>query len=493
MRKTKIICTLGPASEQEAVLKEMILAGMNVARFNFSHGTHEEQKAKMEVLRKARKELGKPVAILLDTKGPEIRTGLYRDGKIEIQEGQTFTLTTREVEGDNTIVSINYKGLPRDVEPGTKILIDDGLIGFEVVSTTDTDIVCKALNDGPLSNRKSVNVPGIKLNMEYISPKDREDLLFGCEEQVDYVAASFCRNAQDAKDLRKLLDENGGEDIAIIAKIENTEGVDNIDEILDVVEGIMVARGDLGVEVPFEQLPMIQKKLIDKCIKRGKIAVTATQMLESMTKNPRPTRAEVSDVANAVFDGTTAIMLSGETGVGKYPVETVRTMSVIAENAENSLNYSGYNRFGNKLNLVYSALNSDANRKTNAIAHAVCTTSEDLDAKCIVAITASGYTANAVSNRKPAKTVIGATHTERVFHKMSLLWGVQPYIVHDFKSSTDLYMQAVRASVEAVGAQVGDVIVVTAGMPVGRAKDTNTMRIVNITQDYIDLAFEDEF
>ncbi len=491
MRKTKIICTLGPASDKEEVLRDMILAGMNVARFNFSHGSHEEQKMKMDMVRKVRKSVNKPVAILLDTKGPEIRTGTYAEGKIEIKEGQTFTLTTREVDGDSSMVSITYKGLPHDVTPGTKILIDDGLVAFEVMETTDTDVICKALNDGPLSNRKSVNVPGMKLNMEYISPKDRDDLIFGCKEQVDYVAASFCRSAEDMRQLRALLNENGGGKIEIIAKIENMEGVDNIDEILDEVEGIMVARGDLGVEVPFEMLPMIQKRLITKCIRRGKIVVTATQMLDSMTKNPRPTRAEVSDVANAVYDGTSAIMLSGETGVGKYPVETVRTMSMIAENAERNIHY-GYNgRFSGR-GKGHLAISSDTSRKTNAIAHAVCTTSEDLDAKCIVAFTDSGYTAKAVSNRRPLKPIVAATPDKQVYHKMALLWGVEPGLVKRPRSGTDLYMQTVRAAVDVLDAKVDDVIVVTAGMPVGRISYTNTMRIMQITQDYIDLAFEDD-
>lgn len=485
MRKTKIICTLGPASDQEEVLLEMIKAGMNVARFNFSHGTHPEQKAKMDMVRAARKKLGKPVAILLDTKGPEIRTGLYKEGRIEIKEGQTFTLTTREVEGDETMVSINYAGLPQDVSVGTKILIDDGLIGFEVQSVTDTDIICKALNDGPLSNRKSVNVPGIKLNMEYISPKDREDLIFGCKEKVDYVAASFARNKQDMIDLRKVLDENGGEKIAVIAKIENMEGVENVDEILDIADGIMVARGDLGVEVDFELLPMIQKSLIKKCIHRGKIVVTATQMLDSMTKNPRPTRAEVSDVANAVYDGTGAIMLSGETGVGKYPVETIRTMAKIAENAEKTMRYHSSGD--------YEDIEAAGDVITNAIAHAVCATSEDLNADCIVAFTDSGFTAKAVSGRKPEKTIVGATPDPTVFHKMAMYWGVQPSLVKRPKSGTDLYLQAVRGAVETVGAKVDDVIVITAGMPVGRTPYTNTMRVMQITQNYIDLAFEDDF
>ena len=488
MRRTKIICTLGPATDEGTVLKDMIRAGMNVARFNFSHGSHEEQKARMDMVKAARAELGMSVGLLLDTKGPEIRTGVYKDGRIEIQEGQTFTLTTREIEGDETMVSINYAGLPNDVSVGTRILIDDGLVAFEVIDIKDgTDIVCRALNNGPLSNRKSVNVPGIKLNMPYVSEKDRADIIFGCEQKVDFIAASFARTAQDMRDLKAILAEQNAQDIEIIAKIENMEGVNNVDEILDEVAGIMVARGDLGVEVPFEELPEIQKALIKKCISRGKRVVTATQMLESMAKNPRPTRAEVSDVANAVYDGTSAIMLSGETSVGKYPVETVATMSRIAVNAEATIHYD----VRRATRPEFQSIDITGDDKTSAIAHATCTTSTDLDAKCIVAFTESGSTARAVSGFRPGQFIVGATPSEVTFNRLTMSWGVIPCLVSKPGSGTELYMQAVRAAVTAMDVKEGDIITVTAGMPVGRVSYTNTMRVIQVTEAYINMAFED--
>ena len=487
MRKTKIICTMGPATDDLNVVKRMIEAGMNVARFNFSHGDHAEHLERMNIVRQARKELHKPLALLLDTRGPEIRTGVYSCGKIDIQDGQDFTLTTRDIEGDQSIVSINYMGLPADVKPGTEILIDDGLVAFEVKSVEGTEIHCVAKNNGVLSGRKSVNVPGLKLNMPYLSPKDEADLIFGCEQQVNYVAASFCRSAQDMKELRAVLNAHGGEKIQIIAKIENMEGVQNIEEILDEVDGIMVARGDLGVEVPFECLPIIQKELIKATVHHGKFAVTATQMLDSMAKNPRPTRAEVSDVANAVFDGTSAIMLSGETSVGKYPVETVATMSAIAQNAEGHINYEARRRNRNE----FMDMELVGDPKTNAIALAVCTTAEALDAKCIVAFTDSGSTARAISGRRAVKMIVGATPNEARYHSMSINWGVQPSLVSKVNSSTELYTQAVRAAVETAGADVGDIIIVTAGMPVGHVNYTNTMRVIEITADMLALAFEE--
>ncbi len=443
----------------------------------------------MDFVKKVRAEVGLPIGIMLDTKGPEIRTKTYKDGKIEIKEGQTFTLTTRDIEGDETIVSISYDGLPNDVEPGTRILIDDGLVAFEVQEIKDgTDIVCKALNAGPLSNRKSVNVPGIKLNMPYMSEKDRADVVFGCGQGIDFIAASFCRSAQDMRDLKAVLAEQGCEDVEIIAKIENMEGVHNIDEILDEVNGIMVARGDLGVELPFgKELPEIQKCLIKKCVSRGKRVVTATQMLESMAKNPRPTRAEVSDVANAVYDGTSAIMLSGETSVGKYPVETVQAMSSIAENAEASIHYD--RRRVTRPEFVDMEVGGD--KKTNAIAHAVCNAAADLEASCIVAFTESGATARAVSSRRPGKLIVGATPSEKTFHRLTMSWGVIPCLVKRPQSGTGLYMQAVRGAVESLDVKVGDIIIVTAGMPVGRVSYTNTMRVVQVTDDFINLAFEE--
>ena len=408
MRKTKIICTLGPATDP--VLPEIIKAGMNVARLNFSHGSHEEHKVRMDAVKAARRELGMPVGIMLDTKGPEIRTKTYKDGKIEIVEGQEFILTTREVEGDEHIVSITYDGLPGDVKVGTRILIDDGLVAFEVTEIRDgTDIVCKALNGGPLSNRKSINVPGISLNMPFVSERDRADIEFGLSQGIDFIAASFTRTAQDVRDIKAILKEHGQEDVEIIAKIENMEGVRNIQEILDEANGVMVARGDLGVEVPFEELPEIQKSIIKICISRGKRVVTATQMLESMAKNPRPTRAEVSDVANAVYDGTSAIMLSGETSVGKYPVETVQTMSRIANNAESTIHYDRRRA----TRLEFQNMNVAGDLKTLAISHATCSTTADLGAKCIVAFTEAGSTARAVSTYRPGAPIIAATPNEK--------------------------------------------------------------------------------
>lgn len=487
MRKTKIICTMGPATDDIEVLKEMIHAGMNVARFNFSHGSHDEHLQRINLVRDARSQLGKPVSLMLDTKGPEIRTGTYASGKVSIVEGQSFTLTTREVEGDETQVSINYAGLPQDVNVGTRILIDDGLVAFEVKEISGQDIICKALNNGVLSGRKSINVPGLQLHMPYISERDKADILFGIQQEVDYVAASFCRKAEDMIELRTLLNENGGKDIGIIAKIENKEGVENLTEILRNVEGIMVARGDLGVEVPFEQLPQIQKHLIKEATRHSKVVVTATQMLESMAHNPRPTRAEVSDVANAVYDGTSAIMLSGETSVGKYPVETVRTMSRIAKTAEDTIDYEQRRLSRGE----FKDMELEGDSKTNAIAHAVCSTSNDLDAKCIVAFTEAGATARAVSGRRPSKPIVAPTPNSKSFHRMAMYWGVLPCVVRRPVSSADLYTQAVGAAAKQVGAAVDDIIVVTAGMPVGRVSYTNTMRVIEITNEYLNMAFEE--
>ena len=455
MRKTKIICTLGPATD--AVLPEMIKAGMNVARMNFSHGSHEEHKARMDAVKAARKELGMPVGIMLDTKGPEIRTKTYKDGKIEIVEGQEFTLTTRDIEGDNTMVE--------EIKNGT-------------------DIVCKALNGGPLSNRKSINVPGIKLNMKFVSDKDREDIEFGLSQDIDFIAASFTRSAQDVRDIKEILKAHGKEDVEIICKIENMEGVNNVQEILDEANGIMVARGDLGVEVPFEELPEIQKSIIKTCISRGKRVVTATQMLESMAKNPRPTRAEVSDVANAVYDGTSAIMLSGETSVGKYPVETVRTMSRIAENAEKTIHYDRRR----VTRLEFQNMNVDGDMKTLAISHATCSTSADLGVKGIVAFTESGSTARAVSTYRPGAPIIAATPSEKTFNRLTMSWGVKPILVEKRpQSGTELYHLSEKAAVTALDLRVGDVITITAGMPVGEVYYTNTLRVHELTEK----SFED--
>lgn len=478
MRKTKIICTLGPATDP--VLPEIIKAGMNVARLNFSHGSHEEHKVRMDAVKAARRELGMPVGIMLDTKGPEIRTKTYKDGKIEIVEGQEFILTTREVEGDEHIVSITYDGLPGDVKVGTRILIDDGLVAFEVTEIRDgTDIVCKALNGGPLSNRKSINVPGISLNMPFVSERDRADIEFGLSQGIDFIAASFTRTAQDVRDIKAILKEHGQEDVEIIAKIENMEGVRNIQEILDEANGVMVARGDLGVEVPFEELPEIQKSIIKICISRGKRVVTATQMLESMAKNPRPTRAEVSDVANAVYDGTSAIMLSGETSVGKYPVETVQTMSRIANNAESTIHYDRRRA----TRLEFQNMNVAGDLKTLAISHATCSTTADLGAKCIVAFTEAGSTARAVSTYRPGAPIIAATPNEKTCNRLTMSWGVQPVLVPKHPSSgTELYDLSEQAAISALDLRVGDIITITAGMPVGHVNYTNTLRVHQLTE-----------
>ena len=428
MRKTKIICTLGPATD--AVLPEMIKAGMNVARMNFSHGSHEEHKARMDAVKAARAALGMPVGIMLDTKGPEIRTKTYRDGKIEIVEGQEFTLTTRDIEGDNTIVSITYDGLPNDVKPGTRILIE-----------------------------------------------------FGLTQGIDFIAASFTRSAQDVRDIKAILKAHGKEDVEIICKIENMEGVNNIQEILDEANGVMVARGDLGVEVPFEELPEIQKNIIKTCISRGKRVVTATQMLESMAKNPRPTRAEVSDVANAVYDGTSAIMLSGETSVGKYPVETVATMSRIAENAERTIHYDRRRT----TRLEFQNMNVGGDPKTNAIAHATCSTTHDLGAKCIVAFTDSGMSARAVSTYRPGAAIIGATPSEKTYHRLTMSWGVTPVLVPNRPSSdAELFELSAKAAVAAC-----DIMTVTAGVPIGKVNYTNSLRVLQLTEELLAHGFQD--
>lgn len=479
MRKTKIICTLGPATDEGDTLKEMILAGMNVARLNFSHADHEEHLKRMNQVKALRTELGMSVGIMLDTKGPEIRIKTFANGKIELETEQLFTLTTREVEGTNEIVSITYEGLPKDVEMGTRILIDDGLIELIVEEVRDTDIICRVKNSGPLSNRKSINVPGIKLNMPYLSDKDRADIVFGCEQGVDFIAASFARTADDMKQIKAILKEKKAKNIQLMAKIENMEGVINIDKILREVDGVMVARGDMGVEIDFDELPRIQKMLIKKCIANGKRVITATQMLDSMTKNPRPTRAEVSDVANSVYDGTSAIMLSGETSVGKYPVETVRTMSKIAEKTENSINYAK-----RRINRPeFEDLSMGGDRITNAVAHATCTTSMDLDAKAIVAFTESGHTAKAVSSFRPNTVIIAATSSERTFHNLSMSWGVLPVMSKKPLSGTMLYAESVKAAVQSGLCEEGDIVTITAGMPVGVVKSTNTLRIHSITAD----------
>ena len=469
LRKTKIICTLGPATEDEAVLRRLMQGGMNAARFNFSHCTHEDAAKKLEAVTRLRRELGLPIATILDTKGPEIRVKTFQNGPIELEAGATFTLTTREVEGDDKIVSITYKDLPKDLKAGARVLIDDGLVEMRADHVSETDIVCTVLNGGRVSNHKGINVPGTKLSMPFISEQDRSDIIFGIENGFDYIAASFTRSAEDILEIRHILKEYECHSMNIIAKIENMEGVENIDEILRVVDGIMVARGDMGVEIPLEDVPVLQKQLIQKSYLAGKQVVTATQMLDSMMKNPRPTRAEATDVANAIYDGTSCIMLSGETAAGKYPVEALETMVRIAEKAEESINY--IKRFN-------SRDNSDvAFDVTNAISHATCTTAHDLGAKAIITVTKSGVTARQLSKFRPLYPIVGCTTQEHVWRQLNLSWGVVPALVDEVGDTDTLFERAVDAAEKTGLVESGDLVVITAGVPLGISGTTNMMKV----------------
>ena len=471
MRKTKIICTLGPATDRDDVLRQLIENGLDVARFNFSHGTHEEQKARMDKLKELREELKVPVAILLDTKGPEIRTGLFAEGKVMLEVGQEFILTARDVEGTNEIVSITYANLPNEVEVGTKILVDDGLIEMTVISIEGEDIHCRVENGGAVSNRKGINVPGIELQIPYLSEKDKSDILFGIEQDVDFIAASFTRTKEDILELRQLLKDGGGENINIIAKIENNQGVENIDDIIDVVDGIMVARGDMGVEIPEEEVPIIQKEIIRKVFAAGKIVITATQMLDSMMKNPRPTRAETTDVANAVFDGTSALMLSGETANGAYPIQALKTMSKIAERAEKAIDYKS--RF--RTRTPYS--NPDI---TDAVCHSTCSTAYDLNTKAIVVVTQSGFSARMISRYRPGCVIIGCAINEKVCRQLNLSWGVKPLLLGEEWEVFVLIDRAISAAKEHGYLKSGDTAVITAGVPIGRSGTTNMLKVQEI-------------
>ena len=468
MRNTKIVCTLGPSTDDEEVLRKLMKEGMSVARMNFSHGTHEEQKARLDKVKKIREELGLPVAALLDTKGPEIRLGLLEGGKAELKAGQTFTLVTDDGPGDDTHAPITYKELYKDVRPGDAILIDDGLIGMEVVKIDGTSIVCTVKNGGTISNRKGVNVPGVELNMPFISQKDHDDIVFAAEQGFDFIAASFTRTAQDVLEMRQVLQEHGGERIQIIAKIENMQGVDNAREILHVADGIMVARGDLGVEVPLEEVPIIQKKLINYSLLASKPVITATQMLDSMIKNPRPTRAETSDVANAIYQGTSAIMLSGETAAGAYPVEAVRTMAKIAERTEKDIDYSREFK-PRKL--------SGTPDVTTAISHATCSAANDLHASAIVAVTTSGRTVARISKYRPTCQVIGCATTEQVCRQMNLFWGVVPLLLEEQDNADALFNKAVKAAEDKGLLKRGDLVVITAGVPLGMSGTTNMLKV----------------
>lgn len=467
MRKTKIICTLGPSTDKEGVLRELVANGMNVARFNFSHGSHEEHKGRFDLLKSLREELDKPVAALLDTKGPEIRLKDFKNGVEQLQAGQLFTLTTRDIEGTNEICSITYKDLPQDVQPGGTIMLDDGLIRLEIQTVNDTDIVCKVLNNGKIKNKKGVNVPGVHLSMPYMSQRDRDDIIFGIKTGFDFIAASFVRTAQDVYEIRNLLNEYDS-NIRIIAKIENREGVNNIDSILAAADAVMVARGDLGVEIDFTELPGIQKTIIDRSFSFGKPIVTATQMLDSMMVNPRPTRAEISDVANAIYDGTSAIMLSGETAAGAYPVEALKTMSAIAERTENEKHYRD-----NRL----TDASTGKITVSDATAHAACLTAQDVNAAAIVTVSESGNTARLLSKYRPKPPIIACVMHEQVQRQLSLSWGITPLMMPLAHSTDELIEMSTSLAKENGYLHNGELAVVTAGVPVGISGTTNMIKI----------------
>lgn len=468
MRKTKIVCTMGPSTDKDDVLRQLMLEGMNVARCNFSHGSYEEHKKRMDRIKKFRKELGLPVAILLDTKGPEVRLKSFKDRKVVLEEGQLFTLTADEVEGTKEKVSVTYSRLYEDLEEGMKVLIDDGLIEMKVEKVDRNNIICRVINGGTISNNKGVNVPEVDLSMPYISDKDREDILFGISQDVDFIAASFVQKKEDILQLRKLLEKNGGEEIKIISKIENAQGVANIDDIIEVSDGIMVARGDMGVEIPYEEVPVIQKKIIKKAYRAGKQVITATQMLESMIKNPRPTRAETTDIANAVYDGTSAIMLSGETAAGAYPVEALKTMVRIAERTEEDVDYrKRFFEYDRKVNPDI----------TDAICHATCTTAHDLNAKAIVTVTKSGRSGRMISRYRPECDIISCATTEKVCRQLALSWGVTPILIKEEKEVFDLFDKAIQAAVKADLLKKGDLTVITSGVPIGISGTTNMIKV----------------
>ena len=466
MRKTKIICTLGPSTDKGDVLRDLIANGMNVARFNFSHGSYEEHGGRLAKLKALREELGKPVAALLDTKGPEIRLKEFKNGVEMLEAGQTFTLTTREVEGTKEICSVTYKDLPQDVQPGGTIMLDDGLIMLHIEQVTDTDIICTVLNSGKIKTKKGVNVPGVHLSMPYLSQKDREDIIFGVQNGFDFIAASFVRTAQDVYDIRNLLNEYDS-NIRIIAKIENREGVNNIDSILSAADAVMVARGDLGVEIDFTELPGIQKDIIDRSFSFGKPIVTATQMLDSMIVNPRPTRAEISDVANAIYDGTSAIMLSGETAAGDYPVEALKTMSAIAERTEQE----NHSRF------APLAENTGKISVSDATAHAACLTAKDVNAAAIVTVSESGNTARLLSKYRPEQPIIACVMKEQVQRQLSLSWGITPLMMPLAHSTDELIEMSTSLAKENGYLHNGELAVVTAGVPVGVSGTTNMIKI----------------
>ncbi len=466
MRKTKIVCTVGPAVDNEEKLEQLMRAGMDAARFNFSHGTHESQLATLNKVKKVRDNLGLPVATVLDTKGPEIRIRSFKDGKITLQQGDRFTLTTDEVEGDNTIVSVTYADLHKELQVGSQVLIDDGLVGMEVEEIDGTKIHCRVQSGGDLSNNKSINLPGSTIRLPSMTEKDKADIAFGVEQGFDFIAASFVRRASDIEDIRALLRELGGERIGIIAKIENGEGVENMEEILRAADGVMVARGDLGVEIPAYEVPIVQKQMIEMSIRMGKTVITATQMLDSMMRNPRPTRAEVSDVANAVFDGTSCVMLSGETASGKYPIEAVTTMARIVEETEGAINY--WKRF--------AARDNESDTIPAAISHTACMTARDLGAKAILAATTSGYTAKSIARFMPGCPIAAITTSEKVRRSLALTWGVRAYLTGEADSTDRMFSLCTETAHKEGLARSGDRVVITAGVPIGRSGTTNLIK-----------------
>ncbi len=473
MRRTKIVCTVGPVSSSKETIRRLVENGMDVARLNFSHGNHEEHLQRIKVIREVRDEMDKPVAIILDTKGPEIRLKTFKDGKAVLKEGNTFLLTTRDMEGTEKGASVTYEYLPQDVKPGDAVLLNDGLIELKVEEVKDQDILCRVENGGEISDNKGVNLPGVTVRLPAVTPKDEQDIIFGINHDIDIIAASFIRRAEDVLDIRRILESNGGSNIKIIAKIENRQGVENLDSIIQVADGIMVARGDLGVEIATEEVPLVQKEMIKKCNRFGKPVITATQMLDSMIRNPRPTRAEVADVANAILDGSDAIMLSGETAAGKYPVEAVRTMARIAEKVEEA--YS----FGEK---AHEKLDDEKATVTGAISQATCATAEALGASAIITATQSGYTARMVSKYRPKSMILGVTPEEKVMRQLNLVWGVYPVLSQKYNNTDDTLEYSVKAALNKGYIKEGDLVVITAGIPAAVTGTTNLIRVYTVAR-----------
>ncbi|CUX35021.1 pyruvate kinase [Clostridium sp. C105KSO13] len=467
MRKTKIICTLGPSTDKDGVLEKLVTEGMDIARFNFSHGLYEEQKKRLDSLKEIRQRLDKPIGALLDTKGPEIRIATFKVGPVQLAEGQAFLLTPEDVEGTKDMVSVTYKELYKDVKPGDTILIDDGLVGLQVEEIENGNVHCRVTNGGEISDHKGINLPGVEVNIPFISQKDKEDILFGIQEDFDFIGASFTRCAEDVNAIRKILNENGGSGINIIAKIENQQGVDNIDSIIEAADGIMIARGDMGVEIPLEEVPIIQKDIIHKVYDAGKQVITATQMLDSMIKNPRPTRAETTDVSNAIYQGTSGIMLSGETAAGKYPVEALKTMVRIAVRTESDIDYD---------EIFNQRCGESRTDMTTAISHATCMTARDLGARAIITVSKSGRTARMISRYRPACMIVGCTPDEHTYRQMNMSWGVQPVMIREEYSMEILFLHATEAAEKMGYVQNGEVVVLTAGVPLGKSGNTNLLK-----------------